>query len=208
MARIRTIKPGFFTSEDVAALSIRGRLTWIGLWTHADDYGRAKANPRLIKAALYPLDDDISILDVLGDLGELEAAGRIRRYEVDGAEYLQVNGWENHQRIARPTPSRIPNADALENNADALETIPGREGKGREGRGNARADARRPAPFCSFHPQGTERPCQGCANARRAHDAWTPTAPAMPSVDEALNPELDEHGFPVGRCPVCRKGAA
>lgn len=38
---------------------------------------------------------------------------------------------------------------------------------------------------------------------RRANVAQT-----YPGVDEALNPELDPHGFPVGACPVCRKGAA
>ena len=38
---------------------------------------------------------------------------------------------------------------------------------------------------------------------RRANVAQT-----YPNVDEALNPDLDAHGFPVGACPVCRKGAA
>ena len=33
-------------------------------------------------------------------------------------------------------------------------------------------------------------------------------AQTYPTVDEALNPELDAHGFPVGACPICRKGAA
>lgn len=41
MAKIRSIKPDFFTSEDVSALPLRARLTWIGLWTHCDDHGRA-----------------------------------------------------------------------------------------------------------------------------------------------------------------------
>lgn len=36
----------------------------------------------------------------------------------------------------------------------------------------------------------------------------TNVAQTYPTVDEALNPDLDGHGFPVGACPVCRKGAA
>ncbi len=37
--RIRQIKPDFFSDPDVARLPIRARLTYIGLWTIADDAG-------------------------------------------------------------------------------------------------------------------------------------------------------------------------
>lgn len=110
MARIRTIKPGFFTSEDVAALSMRARLTWIGLWTHVDDEGRAKDNPRLIHAAVWPL-DDVTVKQVEQDLVELAAHGRIVRYEVDGKRYLAVTNWNVHQRINRPARSVFPTPD-------------------------------------------------------------------------------------------------
>jgi len=39
MARIRTIKPSFFTSLTIADLGLAERLTFIGLWTHVDDEG-------------------------------------------------------------------------------------------------------------------------------------------------------------------------
>lgn len=107
MARIRTIKPSFFTSEDVAELSFRARLTWIGLWTHCDDEGRAKDNVKLIKAAVWPL-DDVSFEDVEADLAELAERGRIVRYEVDGRRYLEVVNWRAHQKINRPSPSKFP----------------------------------------------------------------------------------------------------
>ncbi len=34
------------------------------------------------------------------------------------------------------------------------------------------------------------------------------TAPQLPTVAEALNPDIDDHGFRVGACPVCRRGGA
>ena len=34
----------------------------------------------------------------------------------------------------------------------------------------------------------------------------TPTAQPLPTVADALNPQLDDHGFEVGRCPICRRG--
>lgn len=209
MARIRTIKPGFFTSEDVAALSLRARYTWIGLWTQVDDAGRMKANARVIKGALYPLDEDITPADITADLRELKRKGRIELYTVDGTEYLAITGWATHQVINRPTPSTLPpNPDSVSTHGGLTEGSR-MEGKGKEGNGREAAPAAaRPSPHCAKHPNGTTKPCRACGDARRAHDAWRETVPALPTVDEALNPDLDGHGFPVGACPICRKGAA
>lgn len=107
MARIRTIKPDFFTSEDVSALPLRARLTWIGLWTHCDDHGRTKDVVRLIKAAIWPL-DDVSLSDVEQDLITLAGHGRIVRYSVDGRAYLAIVNWHVHQVINRVGRSTIP----------------------------------------------------------------------------------------------------
>ncbi|WP_134663951.1 hypothetical protein [Amycolatopsis sp. CFH S0078] len=109
MPRIRTIKPSFFRSEDVSALPLRARLTWIGLWTHCDDAGRTKDNVRLIKGDIWPL-DDVSLADIEEDLETLAAHGRIVRYEADGRRYLEIANWSDHQSIQKPTPSKIPPA--------------------------------------------------------------------------------------------------
>lgn len=107
MARIRSIKPSFFRSEDVSALPFRARLTWVGLWTHCDDAGRTKDNARLIKGDVWPL-DNVSLRDIEDDLEVLATQGRIVRYEVDGKRYLEIVNWHAHQAISKPTPSRIP----------------------------------------------------------------------------------------------------
>lgn len=107
MARIRTIKPSFFASEDVSVLPMRARLTWIGLWTQCDDEGRTKDNAKLIKAAVWPL-DNVTLRDIEEDLATLAVRGRIVRYEVDGKRYLAITNWREHQKINKPTPSRIP----------------------------------------------------------------------------------------------------
>jgi len=36
--------------------------------------------------------------------------------------------------------------------------------------------------------------------------AGHPGAQPLPTVADALNPQLDDHGFEVGRCPICRRG--
>lgn len=107
MARIRTIKPEFFTSLTVASLPIEVRLTFIGLWTHVDDEGRCVDDARLIRAAVWPLDERTPA-DIECDLKVLTESSLITRYTVSGRSYLAVNGWSEHQRINRPTRSRLP----------------------------------------------------------------------------------------------------
>lgn len=118
MPRIRTIKPEFFTSLTIASLSFEARLTFIGLWTQCDDEGRCVDNARLIKAALWPLDDRTA-KDVEGDLEELTKARLIVRYSFTEGSlnthgalseryWIAVCGWREHQRINRPSESKIP----------------------------------------------------------------------------------------------------
>src|SRR5512139_2196408 len=107
MARIRTIKPEFPHSESIGALSREARLLFIMLWTIVDDSGRARASSRMLASLLYPYDDDAT-KKMDGWLSELSEGGHIRRYEVDGSKYLDIPKWLNHQKIDRPSKSRLP----------------------------------------------------------------------------------------------------
>lgn len=111
MPRIRSIKPDFCTSERIAGptgLSIPCRLHFAMLWTYCDDEGRGVDNPRLIKAALWPLDDEITAVEVEAWQVELEAKGRIRRYEVDGRRCFVTTNFKEHQKPSKPQPSKLP----------------------------------------------------------------------------------------------------
>jgi hypothetical protein len=110
MGRIRTIKPETPQSEDFNRLSRESRLLYILLWTFVDDSGRARANSRMLASQLYPNDDDVPGL-IESWLQELEREGKIRRYQVNGSHYLDIPKWLNHQKIDRPTPSRLPGFD-------------------------------------------------------------------------------------------------
>lgn len=154
MARIRTIKPEFFTSLTVADLTPEQRLTFIGLWTHADDEGRCVDDPRLIKAAIWPLDDRTAA-DIEIDLKALTESSLITRYVLNRKRYLAVTNWSEHQRINRPTESKLPapeegeepdpepptsnDSDSRSAHAQLAEDSPqerkGRE-QGREGKGS------------------------------------------------------------------------
>ncbi len=108
MARIRSVKPGFFASLDIAELPRDTRLHFVGLWTYADDHGRGVDDARLIKAAVWPLDDDITADDVERMQDELAKHDRIIRYAHAGRLLFQVCGWDLHQHPNRPQESRYP----------------------------------------------------------------------------------------------------
>lgn len=100
MARIRTLKPGFFKSRSLSKLPRDVRLTFAGLWCEADDHGRGVADARLLKGALWPLDDDITFLHVSAHLDMLAASSHIRLYEVGDEAFYEVVKWEEHQAAA------------------------------------------------------------------------------------------------------------
>jgi hypothetical protein len=111
MARIRSIKPDFFTSETIARLPVSARLTFVGLWTHVDDNGVCRANELLIAAALYPLDGVEGIERTREDLRRLSGESLVTLYEHDAKRFLWVTSWDEHQKVSHPGKSRYPRPD-------------------------------------------------------------------------------------------------
>jgi hypothetical protein len=110
MARIRTIKPEFPQSESIGRLSRDARLTFILLWTLADDSGRLRGSSRMLASLLYPYDDDAGkLMDVW--LAELDLEGCTRRYKIAGDTYVEICNWLKHQKIDKPSASKIPQFD-------------------------------------------------------------------------------------------------
>lgn len=101
MARIRTIKPEFWTSEQIAECSPNTRLLFIGLWTFCDDGGVHPASAARAKMEIFPA-DAFSREDIEAMISELIEVGLIHEYEVGGRRYWRVSGWK-HQKIDQPT---------------------------------------------------------------------------------------------------------
>lgn len=123
MARIRTVKPDFWTDEKIVELTPFARLLFIGLWNFCDDDGRMQYSTKKIKMQILPADD----VDTHALLTELSVTGLIEVYSVENKEYIQVTNWKKHQTINRPVASKHPKQ---ENTHGVLSA--GREGKGRE----------------------------------------------------------------------------
>ena len=110
MPRIRSVHPDICTDEVVAQIGAEAERMWVRLWTHLDDEGRCVDNPRLIRAALFPLLDDVFAEDVDVWLDLLADAELIRRYKVDGRRYLTAKpiAWARWQKPRRKVESRLP----------------------------------------------------------------------------------------------------
>lgn len=141
MARIRSVKPELCTSETMAEVSAEAERTFVRLWTHCDDEGRCKDNPKLLKAALFPLHDDVTVADVNAHLWELSDRGLIVRYSVNGETFLHVPSWHDHQKPQKRQPSKLPPPEAADDQAvqhrsrTTTRPVPERSGPVVEGRG-------------------------------------------------------------------------
>jgi hypothetical protein len=121
MARIRSIKPEFPHSESMGRVSRDARLTFILLWTIADDSGRLRGNSRMLASLLFPYDGDApKAIDKW--LSELEGEKCVVRYKVNGDSYLEIRNWLTHQKIDKPSKSKIvPFANIREDSRDGRE---------------------------------------------------------------------------------------
>jgi hypothetical protein len=132
MARIRSIKPEYWTDEKAVEMSPLARLLFIGLWNFADDEGRMVYSPKRIKMQILPAESsDISEL-----LGEIRGKSLVEVYEVDGIEYLQITNFKKHQKIDKRTASKLPSPPNPSESPRIPPTDQGREwikeGKGKD----------------------------------------------------------------------------
>jgi uncharacterized phage protein (TIGR02220 family) len=102
MARIRTIKPEFWTSEQIADCSLIARLLFIGIWNFCDDRGVHPVSIKRLKMEVFP-SDQLGSDAIQAMIDELVLAGLLHTYQAAGKSYWQVTGWGKHQKIEKPT---------------------------------------------------------------------------------------------------------
>lgn len=166
--RIRSIKPEFWRSDDVAALDIEDRLLFIGLWSYVDDNGVGRDQVALVVADLFPHDMETdsreTVARVSRGLASLSDAGLIHRFTSGKHKLLEIVAWSKHQRIDRPAKARFPrsSADSCDPREDSMHPIeissPGSVDQGAGEQGNRGSvdqgsDSTELATPISFHAQ-------------------------------------------------------
>lgn len=108
----RILKETVCTSENVDSLSIEAEAFFYRLMVQCDDFGRMDARANLLRAKCFPLRlDRVTDKNIVKWVGELEAAGLIATYSVEGHPYLHFVKWDRHQQI-RAKRSKYPEPPA------------------------------------------------------------------------------------------------
>lgn len=98
MGRIRSVHPSFFTDEAVVSCTPYARILYVGLWTDADDQGLIEWKPLQLKMRLLPGD----AVEIGPLLAELEEAGLVKKFEVDGRLFGAIKDFRKYQRPKKP----------------------------------------------------------------------------------------------------------
>lgn len=151
MARIRSVKPDFWTDEKIVELDMAARLFFIGTWNFADDNGNLQRSARKLKMQIFPADS----IDCEPVIQSLIAHGLLREYSVNGDDFLHITGFRKHQVINRKSKSAIPLPEFLtesdpENDEDSLND------DGSNGRDSVSEDASEDSDSVSTHGAFTE----------------------------------------------------
>lgn len=155
MARIRTIKPEFFTSEDIVSMTPLARIFYVALWCESDRDGRLEWKPKTFKMRYMPGDN----CEVVELAQELIDRGLIVLYAADGKQYAEIPTFAKHQVINNREsesvlPPRVGHASFTRESGKQAEGKEGKEGNGKEGKGVGDAKRRTRLPS-DFYPDET-----------------------------------------------------
>lgn len=126
MARIRTIKPEFWTDPKILECSTNARLLFLGMLNFADDEGNIEGSSKSIKAKIFPTDD----IEIEPLLDELWNQCLINDYVVNKQKYYNIQSFKKHQKIDRPGKPRCPLYEDSTNTPRVLDEPSPPEGKG------------------------------------------------------------------------------
>lgn len=129
--RIRTIKPDFWQHPVMQRQSDATKLLAIGLLNMADDEGYFFADPKAVRNAIRPNDDDSRITTV--SLQDLSKIGFIemKEHPTHGMIGL-IKSFTTHQVINKPKPSKIKHLFDSSIDTVSLPYQSDTEGKGKE----------------------------------------------------------------------------
>jgi hypothetical protein len=101
----RFLRPGITTSDRWNSVSFEAQSLYIRILTLVDDFGRYDARVAILHGQCFALRPEIKPQRTAGLRSELQQAGLIDVYTVDGREYLEITQW---QERARSNASKFP----------------------------------------------------------------------------------------------------
>lgn len=164
MARIRSIKPEFFTDDVMASLDPLDRLAFIGLWLHADREGKLPYKPRQLGVSILPYEKG----DFATRISRLVTAGVLIKYAIAKETFLKIKNFAKHQK-PHPTEQESVIPDPPDENVMGTVLIPCENGslsveerckegrKGKEGNGREVIARQLFATFWESYPKKRDK---------------------------------------------------
>ncbi|PRI11907.1 hypothetical protein B4915_02185 [Leucobacter massiliensis] len=195
VAKIRSLKPEFFSSEQIVSVSIPARYLFEGIWVFGDDEGLIKHSPMSLKMKVFPGDS----IEVEPLVCELLREGLVIEVSSDQGPLLWAPNVQVHQSPKRPTPTKFtrvtPPFSARYSAAESGNVPPVRGTRGEQGT----AEAPPEPPLVALERSGEERKGEE-GNTSEVADA---TRPDVERLLDLLDEELQKNG--VKRLPKRNK---
>jgi hypothetical protein len=189
MARIRNLKPEFWTDGNIVQLSFAARLFYQGTWNFAlCDRGHLPDDPMELKLKILPADevDPSALVEELVKFGRL-----VRDTTPDGRRYLRIARLADHNKVDPRWSPRCPYCTAESGSSEEphraspkLPDTPGShtepprnsapEGKGREGKGRDKETSAKPPTDDPPPRVDVERLCNHLADRIAANGSKRP----------------------------------
>ena len=96
MARKRMIAPSFWEDEAIGACEPMARLLYLGMVAYSNNKGRVRADAQLLRANIFPYDEEITVKDVERWSNSLMEHEFIFMFRKNGREYYSIapmGGW-------------------------------------------------------------------------------------------------------------------
>ena len=98
MARPRIVRPTIWEDPVFTSKSVGARLTWIGMFSNADDEGYIRADFKNLRRLIYGFDEPQTISHLKNWIEELKEVNTIHFFEVRNEEYAHFVKWGDHQK--------------------------------------------------------------------------------------------------------------
>ena len=104
----RMIDAALWQNEKFTRMPMGARMLQLGIITHADDQGRAKASLSFLRMQIFPDDEEVTNVDIQRWLDLMVKNGTIILYVADEKQYVQLINWWKYQSLQYAQPSQYP----------------------------------------------------------------------------------------------------
>lgn len=104
----RMLDSRLWANEHFGEMPMMARLLLLGVINLADDQGRIKGGATYLRTEIFRYDTDVTNSHIADCLKRIEANGTVTLYEVEGAQYIQLQNWWKYQSPQFAAPSEYP----------------------------------------------------------------------------------------------------